>query len=94
MPLTIPNWAQRLVQILVSVVVSMIALATWTHARGMTEAAAASRTAALEHRLNEHVANRDVHFGRRDAERLARVEEGVMALREGLADLKATLERR
>lgn len=90
----LPDWAKQAIRLAVSVAISVIALAGWTYTRGASEATAASTVSAIERRLHDHVTDRDVHFGRNDAERLARVEEGVDALKQGVAELKSLVERR
>lgn len=94
MPLMIPRWAERLLQVVVAVGASVIALATWTYTRGRDEASAAGAVGEIKRRLDAHVANDDVHFRRSDAERLARVEEGVNELKRSITGLAAAVERK
>lgn len=80
MPRRFPQWAERLLQAVLSVAVALGGLFAWSHARGEAAGLEAGRVLVVEGRLDDHVNDADHHFSREDAERLVRVEQGVQAL--------------
>jgi hypothetical protein len=75
-----PQWAERLLQVAISVGVTLAGLVGWGYARGANAGLETARVVNIEERLTRHEADDEHHFSREDAERLVRVEEGVKAL--------------
>jgi hypothetical protein len=80
-----PQWAERLLQVAISVGVTLTGLIGWGYSKGEAAGIETSRIGVIERQITEHLSDEEHHFDREDAERLVRVEEGVNSV-------KATLE--
>lgn len=83
-----PQWAERLLQVGISVGVTLASLVGWGYARGANAGFDAAKAIALEERILRHENDDEHHFSREDAERLVRVEAGVDAIKDNLEALR------